>query len=97
MSVPDQTHLTKCGGWLPSNPDICDSFIDILFKWAIRLLQDENSPPHHPDVAEFERTIKNDAEMMALFKKIFLQADEKNKVSDSDESYTTLMLIGDAL
>lgn len=76
------TDFVKYGGGLPSNADIHTSFIAAQSKIAHEAV-DSGVPHHHqPAVAEFEKTIVDDAEMKDLFEKILDEIHEKSKVSD---------------
>lgn len=83
------THFVKYGGWLPSNADIHTSFINTHVQIAQDAVLRVEAPQHQPAVEEFKNTIEGDAVMKDLFKQIFNQVHEKNKVSNPADVYET--------
>ncbi|KZP18082.1 phosphatidylserine decarboxylase [Athelia psychrophila] len=93
MPGADPTDFVKYSGWLPLSADIHATFIDAQCKTALKAVL-SNVPPHHqPVVAEFEKAIKDDVEMVDLFQKIFHQVHEKNKIP----SFEALLHMLDAI
>ncbi|KZP29087.1 phosphatidylserine decarboxylase [Athelia psychrophila] len=84
------TDFVKYGGGLPSNADIHTSFIAAQSKIAHEAV-DSGVPHHHqPAVAEFEKTIVDDAEMKDLFEKILDEIHEKSKIPSYEELFDML-------
>jgi len=71
INMAPATTLSRYGGWLPAHREITRGFLD-----GIGDLPRSGNMSHVESVAEFERKIKEDPEMLALFDQIFLQASE---------------------
>lgn len=65
-------------GWLPSNPEIYDTFI----AKHVALASGRLGHKHQDAVQKFEEAIQGDAIMKGLFEQIFLQVSPKNTVKD---------------
>jgi phosphatidylserine decarboxylase len=77
MSYASNT-FRRYTGWLPSNPEIYDSFVAKHVDLANRAANRAHKDP----VQKFKEAIESDPIMKDLFHQIFLQVSKKNTVSD---------------
>ncbi|PPQ85016.1 hypothetical protein CVT25_010404 [Psilocybe cyanescens] len=87
--MSNYTIANRYGGWLPQSHTVYQSFINEHLTGAA--LKQEAAEEHVPAVAAFEKAIRSNSVMLALFNTIFLQDSETSTIPDFD----TLLFIMD--